>query len=102
MNFDLANGFSQRAPPFSITGGPIASCCLPGMPVKSAKDLVNRGQAFAATSTSACAARVWVYSSELVRVGRPAMGCIGAGGIAMLVQPGFNSLAWFMPRGTET
>ena len=22
MNFDLANGFSQRAPPFSITGGP--------------------------------------------------------------------------------
>ena len=80
----------------------IASCCLPGMSVKSAKDLVNRGQAFAATSTSACAARVWVYSSELVRVGRPAMGCIGAEGIAMLFQPGFNSLAWFMPRGTET
>jgi hypothetical protein len=22
MNFDLANGFSQRAPPFSIAGGP--------------------------------------------------------------------------------
>ena len=72
------------------------------MSVKSDKDLAKRGQAFAATTTSACAARVWVYSPEPVREGRPAAGCIGAAGIAVLVQPGFNSLAWFMPRGTET
>ena len=33
------------------------------------KDLVSSGQACAAASTSAWAARVWVYNSELVREG---------------------------------
>ena len=62
---------------FFEAGLDIASCCLSGGLVSSVKELTNTGQAAAARSTSFWAAKVWVYSSDEVRVA--ALGSVAEG-----------------------